>query len=370
MSLAGILFSNRNDTSLFRLTEERTAGAIPFGGRYRLVDFPLTDLAIAGARRVTLVSNGNFDTLLEHVGTGEAWGLSPHGGGVNTVTPFRYPGSTMFHGRMDALFCMRAGLERMQEPYIVLGDCHTVFRIDLCAVLRAHQASGAAMTLVCAPTQETGDVRGGVFVAAGEGGRVCDVTVAHAFPGALRWTGMAMLSRVQLLSFLSAAHGLGETSFVRGVLLRQSRQQICQVYRLAGPVAYITDEGSYYAASLRLLQDRTVYRTWVGTGAKALRTTAPEEAPCLYGEGAAVRASLIASGCRIEGEVEKSILFPGVRVAPGASVKGCILLPGVTVGRCASLYAVCADAQACIRPGSRLAGHPTLPLFLPKEKVV
>ena len=372
MNACGVIFSNRNDETASCLTDGRTLAAVPFGARYRLVDFPLSAMSRAGIGNVIVAANCDFDSLATHIGDGAAWDLSRRAGGVEIVSPFRFPGGKMYHTHLGALLAMRERIENLRCEYLLFCDCGVVMHPDLAALLRFADDSGADAVLLCAPagraTEHMGDEV--LYVTADSDARVRDMLFCRPFPGGAAYLGCMAVRRNALLSLLADADVHGYASFRRDLLLRSYRRRDFRVLMHEGPYVPVHDLPSYYAASMQLLTDGALRRALLENPDHPLYTAARAFPPAMYAAGAFVRNSLLSEGCRVEGTVENCVLFRGVTVEGGAVVRNTVLMEGATVGRDSRLFAVCAACDAQVRAGRDLCGHPEMPLFLAEGRAV
>ena len=147
MNVMGIIFAN--DANLGVLTEKRTMASLPFGGRYRQVDFALSNLSAAGVRHVGILSRHSYQSLMNHVGSGEEWGLELGEGALEYLTPFAQSISDSYRGKLDSLHTAMDFLtEGPADELVVLIDSAVVSNVDLNKVLAAHVASGKNITVV------------------------------------------------------------------------------------------------------------------------------------------------------------------------------------------------------------------------------
>ena len=153
MTTAGLIFSNIHDSEMQELTNIRTMASVPFGCRYRLIDFPLSNMVNSGITKIGIITHNNYQSLMDHLGTGKDWDLARRSGGIRLLPPFvntYNPASvnTLYTSRLEALMGVSGFLARCNEDCIVMSDCDGVFNIDLSEVLHAHLEKGADMTIV------------------------------------------------------------------------------------------------------------------------------------------------------------------------------------------------------------------------------
>ena len=147
-AVAGIIFANINDTLLKKLTSKRSMASVPFGARYRLIDFPLSNLVNAGVSSVGIITKENYRSLMDHVGNGVYWDLDRKNGGLYLLPPYVTSGTKRYNGTVDALHGAFDYIDRCNAEYIVLCNADTIANIDLNAALKSHIEKNADITLV------------------------------------------------------------------------------------------------------------------------------------------------------------------------------------------------------------------------------
>ena len=149
----GIIFPNSYDNTVPELVTERAMASIPFAGRYRMVDFVLSSMANCGISNVSIVVRKNYHSLMDHLGTGREWDMARRHGGLNIVPPFAEKGVRIYSGRVEALGSILSFLEHQKEKYVVMSDANIAVNYDFNALLAAHQASGADVTVAYQKTE-------------------------------------------------------------------------------------------------------------------------------------------------------------------------------------------------------------------------
>ena len=145
MNVMGIIFTN--DATMGELTDKRTVASIPFGGRYRQVDFALSNLACAGVRHIGIIARQNYQSLLNHIGDGEEWGLELEEGGLEFLTPYAHSNVGTYRGKLESIYNAMDFLQYGDdEEYVILIDSAVISNIDLNKVVEAHIASGKDVT--------------------------------------------------------------------------------------------------------------------------------------------------------------------------------------------------------------------------------
>ena len=189
--LHGIIFAYEKAPGLRELTEARMPGSVPFGGRYRVVDFMLSNMAGAGITDVGVVLHGNYQSLLDHIGSGKTWDMARKNGGLKLLPPFadaRKFGVEEFRGKMEALSGVRSYLHEIRQKYVVLSDSDLIINLPLQKVLDAHIESGADITCVC--TESGQFVENATYFTVNEAGRITETRCApHKASGCLPQLG-------------------------------------------------------------------------------------------------------------------------------------------------------------------------------------
>ena len=377
MTAAGLIFSNIHDECLPELTRLRTMASVPFGGRYRLIDFPLSNMVNSGISKIGIITHYNYQSLLDHIGTGKDWDLARRSGGIKILPPFitAYDAkatSSLYSTRLEALLGVTNFISRCNEDVIVLSDCDTICNIDLTGVLAQHEETGADITVV------TKRVDGGNFSAdrhsvmvLDDEGRILDCSeYSPNLEGSFDVsTNIMVINRSYLITALNDAAAHGYTSFFRDIIARNVSRANFRAYRYAGYYSLINNLPGYFETSMKLL-DAEVRGELFEISDRPVFTKVRNSAPTSYAEGAKVSNSIVADGCVIEGEVENCVIFRGVKVGKGTVVRNSILLQDTYVGENVNLNCVITDKNAVIRDGRNLSGHESMPFYIGKGIMV
>ena len=365
--LHGLIFSYEKRNDLRELGEIRSASSIPFGGRYRAVDFALSNLVNAGVADVGIVLHGPYQSLLDHLGTGKAWDLSRKRGGLQILPLFDYKkkrgGKSAFRGKMDALAEIRPYLESIRQDYVVMMEGDLVANLPISDIFESHVRSGADITVVCG--NDSFSTENGTYFEIGPDGRVTDVLYHLKHPRGYRGLEVYVLSTELLKHLVDECSSRDEYSWRRDVLLGRKDPLRLGGYIWNGFSAQIRSVQEYYDRSMQLLEPEI--RADLFRLDRPIRAKGADKASAYVGpEGRCVN-SLVADGCYIEGTVENSILFPGVMVGPGVTVRNCILFKDTVVHRNATLAYIISDKNVEILEGRTLMGHSTYPIVLEKN---
>lgn len=373
MAVAGLIFSNIHDSFVPELTAKRTMASVPFGCRYRLIDFPLSNMVNAGITKVGVITHNNYQSLIDHIGTGKDWDLARRSGGIKILPPFITAYDThgtdrLYSTRLEALMGVTNFISRCTEDYMVLSDCDAIFNIDLDDVLRAHIENEADLTVVTTSLSlENREYPQELYkISSDEDGRVSDIRrILKKDKTATVSTNLMVVGRLFLLNMINDAASRGYTDFYRDVIKSRVDRARIFSYDYRGKYIQITSLRSYYEASMDLL-DSDTRAALFNNPERPVHTKVRNSAPTRYAESASVKNSYVADGCVIEGTVENSVLFRGVRIGKGTVVKNCVLMQDTTIGSDVSINCIIADKNVKIRDGIDLLGHGTMPFFLAK----
>ena len=367
----GIVFSNMHDEYMGEITNRRTMASVPFGGRYRLIDFALSNMVNSGIEDIGVITKSNYQSLMDHLGSGRDWDLARKRGGLCILPPFSSVNSTgIYKGRLDALAGILGYIRHSKAEYVVMADCDVISNIDLNDVVQQHLKTDADFTLVykreCMPIDTGCDT---TMLKFDENGRVNDVLINPDQSGEnCYYLDMAVVEKRKLEHIITEAVARNQKNFKDDVLIAQHKTLKMIGYEFKGYATKINSMKSYYKANMDLLDYKLLEGLFPSE--RPIYTKVRDEAPAKYGLSATVANSLVADGCVIDGEVENSILFRGVKVAKGAKVKNAIIMQGSTIGEDVNIECVIMDKDVSVRPGRNLMGHNTYPVYITKGATV
>ncbi len=377
MTAAGLIFSNIHDGCIPEMTRFRTMASIPFGCRYRLVDFALSNMVNSNITNIGIITHYNYRSLLDHIGTGKDWDLARRSGGIKILPPYvtayeNQVANRLYESRLEAIINARSFVRRCNADYVVLSDCDVILNIDLNAVIEDHINSGAYITIVTKKvnTAERHFDSNVKVVTVGENNALTDIVSYKPKNGTVEIsTNIMVMSRSDLEDIIDDSVSRGYTDFTKDIIKRNLKRKLIRAYKYDGWYAYISSLESYFSVSMRLLTQEAREGLW-GDRNRRIYTKLRNSAPTKYADGAKVTNSLIADGCVIEGTVENSILFRGVHVGKGAVIRNSILLQDTYVGNNASVNCTITDKNVMIKDARNLSGHETMPFFIAKGTMV
>ena len=374
MTAVGLIFSNIHDNNIPELTKMRTLGSVPFGGRYRLVDFALSSIVNSGITKIGIVTHNNYQSLMDHLGNGKDWDLARRSGGIKILPPYisafeNAASNKYYSSRLEALLGTVNFFNRCNEDYVVMSDCDVICNVDLNDVIEQHIRTEADITFVTKMTTHSSHETVSV-VECDKDGIITDIVDRKNVSKKSRvYINIMVLKRTYLLTVLEIAISRGYTSFMRDVVRKNIKKEKYMMYDYQGCYAHIGSMESYFDCSMQLLESETREQLF-GIKNRPVLTKIRNSAPTRYCDGAKVSNSVVAEGCVIEGTVENSIIFRGVHVGKGAVVKNCILFQDTYVCQNAELNCVITDKNVMIKDKRKLSGHQTMPFYIGKNMSV
>ncbi len=369
MKTLGIIFGNLHDKDVGELTAVRSLASVPFGGRFRLIDFVLSNMVNSGITKVGIITKTNYQSLMDHVGNGKHWDLSRKNGGLIVLPPYGDGERSPFKSRFGTIKTIRQFISHCDEEYVVMSDCDNVCNINIADVVQYHIDNHADITIVARKKELVNKKPRTILETDGEG-RVTNVINTDKEMGERTvFANILVMNRQFLLHIIENADELGYNSFTKDVLAKGVGKYRIFAFMQKGYFANIDSLGNYYKHSLELLDKNIRDELFYRDGAN-IYTKVRDSAPCKIASTANVVNSLIADGCVIEGEVKNSILFRGVKVAKGAKITNSIVFQDSVIGKNSSLNCVIADKLVTVLEGRTLSGHETHPYFIAKSAVI
>lgn len=369
INLHGLILADRSSSQLSGLVKPRTSASLPFAGRYRLIDFALSAMQNALVRDVGVIMQHDYQSLLDHLGSGKEWDMSRKRGGLRLLPPFglKEERRGQYSSIIDALTSVQGYIRDIQQDYICLCRGSLAANIDLAEVMRRHVSSGADVTVVCSDRNpESSHYR---FVT-DEHGFATELLKHHGGKGeGYASLEVYIMSKKTLLGIIERCERFIDSKFHRtglgGILASGGR---IAVYMHHGYAAHINSVSSYYSASMDMLQAQNRHELFPDE--RPVRTKGRADVSTHYAEGASVKNCLVADGCYIEGSIENCIIFRGVQIHKDAVLKNCIIMQDSIIDNGANLSYVIADKDVEIGVLEYLSGSPRFPLVLPKGTVI
>lgn len=366
-AVSGIIFANSRDEAVGRMTNFRSMASLPFGGRYRLIDFCLSNLVNAGITDVGIITKANYRSLMDHIESGAFWDLDRKRGGVHLLPPFNISGARRYHGYVEALYGAMDFLNRCNSEYIVLCDGCVVANVDISSAVDFHINKNADITVIYRSGEKIENVNNMMTMTVDNDDRLVSV----GFPSEiskdeLSSLGILIFKRELLIELVNNAYENGGRNIDVDIIADRINDLKIYGFRHNGFSAIMTDMKAYTAANMSLL-DKDV-RADLFNPHRRVMTKNRDDMPTRYGTKADVKNSFVADGCVIDGEVSGSILFRGVTVKKGAVVKNSIIMQDCIIGENAILHDVICDKSVIVSNNTMLKGTADKALYIEKNQ--
>ena len=375
MNALGIIFSYSDRGNLRELTKIRTLASVPLGGKYRIIDFILSNFVNSGIHDVSIITRSNYHSLLDHLGAGKDWDMTRKIGGLRILSPFSAPDTTDqsgggYLGTIDALHKSMHSIKRNRADYVIISGSNFICSVNYDEILKSHVERNADITAIYANPRE------GVFLPSGvamlrmdEGERVYELTfnneenVPQPLPISL---GIFIMRKSLLESLVADSIAFGRYDFYRDIVQRLCGNLNILGYEHKKLYFEISSVSGYMKENMRLLSQDVRSQIFE----KPVYTKVKDSVPAQYCTGSQVTNSIISDGCKVEGTVINSILSRGVIIGKGAVVRDSIIMQNTEVMRNVTLNNVILDKDVIVRENRQLVGHETYPVVIEKKSII
>jgi glucose-1-phosphate adenylyltransferase len=363
----GLICANYNTDDLGTLTEDRPLASLPFGGRYRLIDFVLSNMVNAGIRTVGVITPYMYRSLLDHLGAGKDWFLDRKLGGL-----FILPGSIYGFKHMSTQFLVKDMIRNLDylvrdaKDYVIITTANQIYNMDYLGLVEAHAKTGADVTLVYRAENPAKWDRG-LFLDLNFEKRITKMVRVSAtedkLPPAL-FADCMILSRLQFVNLIGWYQAVDHMDLTDVLTENLGNLQIYG-HEFTGYLGRVDSIDSYLKCSMQALLPENHEELFFSR--RPIYTKIRDGVPTRYCSSSNVVNSLIPNECMIKGRVENSVLFPGVSVEADAVIKNSVIMQRSNIGRSAVVESVITDKFVTIGDGAIIMGSNDHPLVLKKK---
>ena len=365
--ILGLIFANTNEKHLPELTAYRSTGSVPFGGKYRMIDFPLSNMSNSGINNVGIVAKSNFMSLMDHVGSGSAWDLARRRSGLSILPPY---GEHSFATLVETIFNLHGYIEHGDEEYVLIAPSDCVHNMDYNKLFRFAEKNHSDITFVFikrAVTEITDDFR--CILDVDDDGKVSKIMASPVDNSICNLDiGIMLMKKTVLMALVRQAMSESKYSFVRDVLQKSLDRHRVYAYEFDGYCEIIGSVKEYYDANMKIMDRDTRYALF--NSKRPIYTKVRDDAPSRYGLNSNVKDSLIAQGCVINGIVENSIISKGVYIGHDAVIKNCIIMQDCVIGDQPQQTNLLADKDVNVARAPQLHGTQHEPMYIAKRSIV
>jgi glucose-1-phosphate adenylyltransferase len=369
-NVMGIVNLNEKEELLWEITRHRPLAAVPFAGRYRMIDFILSSMVNSGMQNVGILVRHKYRALMDHLRSGKEWDLARKHDGLFILPPAQSTSGGGVYGDIENFYANLDYIESSRQKDVIITGSGMVCNINYRKAYQFHENTKADVTVIYKEQDsETEDFCRCTLLECDATGLVTDMAVNPVRPISRKVSmEMYILSKELLMDLVTGCTARGGTDFLRDGLMKNLGTLKIYGYAYKGFLARIYSISSYYRHSIELLKPDKWKELFFKSG--PVYTKVKDEAPVKYKENASVRNAMIANGCVIEGTVENSILFRGVTVRRGAQVRDSIIMQKCSIGENAKIENVICDKDVSISAGKFLKGEQTCPVVVGKGSVV
>ncbi|WP_027092313.1 glucose-1-phosphate adenylyltransferase [Cohnella thermotolerans] len=338
------------------LTKDLAKPAVHFGGKYRIIDFTLSNCVNSGIETVGVLTQYQPLVLNQYLGIGSPWGLDRREGGMHVLPPYvRQKGGVWYKGTANAIYQNIGFIERYDPEYVLIISGDHIYKMDYDMLLSAHKSNRADATIAVIPVPWAEASRFGVM-SVDEEGRIVEFAEKPKQPTSnLASMGVYMFSWPVLREALiqDEADSQSANDFGKNVIPKLLREGArLYSYRFEGYWKDVGTIDSLWEANMDLLEDEASLN--LNDRERRIYSVSPNRPAQYVAPGASVRSSLINEGCVVEGNVNRSVLFYGVKVGKGSLVEDSVLMPGAVVGKDARVIRAIVGEGAVVGDGCQV----------------
>lgn len=360
------------DEKIAPLTNIRANSALPIAGRYRIIDFVLSNMANSGITNIGIATESNYSSLMDHTRSGKPWDLDRKDSGLNILPPnLENQQYGVIKGNIDLLAGIRDFIHRSPQTYVILSLGNMVYNIDFAKVIESHIEKQADITVIYKDINgmEDSDLSHYALLDINDDGTIKDIEVQPFYPKTTNaCLEIFVMEKALLESVIDECSARGDVDFVKDAIIKKMDGLRMYGYEFDGHFYKVDSMKSYYQTSMEFL--RAERREEFFNPKRPIYTKTKDQSPTKYGVDAVCTNSFISDGCVIEGTVENSILSRGVRVSKGAVVRNSIIMQDSVIEEGVEINHVVFDKEVVITKDRKLIGQDSYPLAISKGSVI
>ncbi len=369
-NVLGIVFADNHSIKLGDLTKKRPLAAVPVAGRYRSIDFILSNMVNSGIINIAVLTENNYHSLMDHLGSGKAWNLSRKKYGLSLFPPYSSPDSVGHDNRINTLYSLLSYLKHSSQQYVVLAESNIITNATLNNAFKYHVKNNADITVIYETVNETDTItEADSFIYTNSNDEVVDIEINSNYnESTKRCVGAYIVEKNCLINIIENSHARGKKGYLMNLISRNIGKLNIKAYETTVFMRRFTTINDFYKFNMDVLTKQT--RENLFNSAHKIYTKIKDMVPTTYLNNANVKNSFIADGCEIDGTVENCIIFRGVKIKKGTVVKNSIIMQQTEILSNCHLENVIADKLVLINEGRTIVGTEDFPIVIPKGKVI
>jgi len=364
-NVIGVIFAESRHADLDVLTNQRPLAAIPIHGRYRMIDFTLSNMVNSGMKNVAVVTKDNYHSLMGHLESGKEWNLARKRGGITLFPPFVNGDTGTSDSRIDILYGLIGFLKKSPEQYVLLSEANVILNTTFNELFEEHVSKKADISVVYKKMKETdGSSVHETYLVADEKKNLLAIEPGNNLSKTdIKYYGYILINKNILISIVEQAKIRGYKGYFENIINRSIGKYNINLFELTCYSRRVTSINNYFGASMDMLNEDLRNKLF---NEQPIFTKSKDTMPTRYVEGSKATNSLVADGCIIEGEIENSIIFRNVKVAKGAKVINSVIMQECEIGENVTLKNVILDKKVKIKANEELIGPATYPIVVGK----
>lgn len=368
-NVIGVIFADSHRANLNELTNVRPSGALPISGRYRIIDFVLSNMVNSGIINVAVVTQNNYHSLMGHIGSGKHWNLARKRYGLIMFPPFSNLSSTGSDSRIDILYGVLGFLKRSKQEYVLLAESNILCNQTYNELFEKHVKENADISIVYQSIDKNESNPNDTYIYTDENNNVTGIeTGDNLAESTKKYFGCILINKQVLINLIEKLKVRGKKGYLTNLIAGNIGQLIIKAHEYKGYGKMIKSINEYYQASMEILNKEV--RDTLFNSKTPIYTKDKDSTPTRYLSNAKVSNSLIADGCIIDGEVSNSIIARGVKIKKGTVITNSIILQQSDIGENVKLKNVILDKKVIIRDNKELVGTDDYQVVVGKGKII
>ncbi len=352
------------------LNYSRPLASTPIAGRYRIIDFVLSNMVNSGITNVTIYAKEKYRSLMDHLGSGKDWDLSRRKGGLHIFSPESTRNKNYYGfkaGDVHSILGNIDYIERSTEEYILIAPAYLICSIDYREAIKYHKESKNDITVIYKHIDNADEDFLGCMTLNFDNHRVSNIgTNIGAFPSANILIDTYIMKRTDFIKCIYKIASLGTHLYFEDYIKKEVTNMQVGGYEFKNYLKCVNCIQGYYEVSKQMLEKEVAKELFYSD--KKIFTKHKSQPPTIYMKDAKVKNSFIATGCKIDGNIEDSTLFRKVEVGKGAIIKNCVIMQNSKIEAGAILENVIFDKNVVVSKGKVLKGDSDYPMIIEKNR--